>query len=71
VTRGWTDDLTRLHENEAGSGISIDVYSRDCGIASLQGRIAPDASVLELGSSSGFMLKHDAASVPEFKHNRI
>lgn len=64
MASGWSDDLTRLHENEAGSGISIDVYSRDCAIAALQRRIAPDASILELGSSSGFMLKRMRQAFP-------
>jgi SAM-dependent methyltransferase len=56
TTPGWSHDLTRLHEREAGSGISIDVYSRECAVAALGNRIPPHASILELGSSSGFML---------------
>jgi len=64
VKAGWSDDLTRLHESEAGKGISIDVYSRDCGIAALKDRIAPDASILELGSSSGFMLNEMRKAFP-------
>lgn len=61
---GWSDDLTKLHESEAGKGISIDVYSRDCAVAALKDRIAPNASILELGSSSGFMLKDIREAFP-------
>ncbi|WP_247557844.1 methyltransferase domain-containing protein [Bradyrhizobium sp. 138] len=61
---GWSDDLTKLHESAAGAGISIDVYSRDCGIKALEGRIPADASILELGSSSGFMLNDIRKSFP-------
>lgn len=61
---GWSDDLTKLHESAAGSGISIDVYSRYCGVKALEGRIQPDGSILELGSSSGYMLKDIRKSFP-------
>lgn len=57
---GWDDDLTALHEVEAGDGQHpIDVASRNMAIDALRRYNFPtDGAVLEIGCSSGFLL-HD------------
>ena len=62
---GWSDELTTLHEDAAGSSHPIDVASRRDALLQLrrhlQGKSSP--AILEIGCSSGFMLK---AIVPAF-----
>ena len=56
---GWSDELTMLHEESAGEAHPIDVASRNNAIDQLRNHI-PDpssATFLEIGCSSGFMLK--------------
>lgn len=57
---GWDDDLTELHEVEAGDGQHpIDIASRNVAVDALRRSGFPtDGAVLEIGCSSGFLL-HD------------
>jgi SAM-dependent methyltransferase len=57
---GWDDDLTELHEVEAGDGRHpIDIASRNTAIDALHSYGFPtDGVLLEIGCSSGFLL-HD------------
>jgi SAM-dependent methyltransferase len=53
----WDEGLTNFHEETAGSDHYIDRASRSHAVAELKRRVArPDARVLEVGSSSGFLL---------------
>jgi SAM-dependent methyltransferase len=56
---GWDDDLTGLHEDEAGDGQHpIDVASRNMAVDSLRRHSLPgNGTVLEIGCSSGFLLR--------------
>jgi SAM-dependent methyltransferase len=68
---GWDDDLTNLHEAEAGDGTHpIDTASRARAINALRTFGFPvNGSILEIGCSSGFLLRdlqrefHDAEIV--------
>lgn len=54
---GWTDDLTRLHEETGGSDHFIDIASRDYALSEVARCIPHEgATVLEVGCSSGFLL---------------
>jgi SAM-dependent methyltransferase len=55
---GWDDDLTDLHEIEAGNGTHpIDVASRASAIKSIRDAgFTGQGSILEIGCSSGFLL---------------
>ncbi len=55
--KGWSEDLTRFHEECAGEKHPIDRASRRNAIAQVQ-RYIPNAqaSILEIGCSSGFLL---------------
>ena len=56
---GWTDELTKLHEETGGSNHFIDVASRRHACAEVQRCIShPGSTVLEIGCSSGFLLRH-------------
>jgi SAM-dependent methyltransferase len=61
---GWDDDLTSLHEAEAGDGTHpIDAMSRATAVEALRTcKLPPGAAVLEIGCSSGFLLR-------DLKHN--
>jgi ubiquinone/menaquinone biosynthesis C-methylase UbiE len=65
----WSDDLTAMHEDAAGSDHPIDRASRADAIAQLKrglrrlGRSAP--IILEVGCSSGFLLREMRAQVPQ------
>lgn len=67
---GWDDDLTVLHEVEAGDGQHpIDIASRSTAIDALRSYGFPiDGAVLEIGCSSGFLL-HDLKQA--FPHAEI
>ena len=57
VASGWTDDLTRFHEETAGPSHFIDRASRRHALEQL-GHLTKEAPiVLDVGSSSGFMLR--------------
>jgi SAM-dependent methyltransferase len=63
---GWSDDLTTLHEEAAGDGHPIDVASRQDALSQLRIHLREkaDPTILEIGCSSGFMLKTIAESFP-------
>jgi SAM-dependent methyltransferase len=61
---GWTDDLTSFHEDTAGSDHPIDVASREAAVRSLRLVTAKRPVVLEVGCSSGFMLRHLRSELP-------
>jgi len=62
---GWTNDLTRLHEQFGGSDHFIDVASRAYAMSEVMRRIPEHpATVLEIGCSSGFFLQELQARLP-------
>ena len=63
---GWDEDLTALHESEAGDGTHpIDRASRRAAIEALRHHGFPESgSVIEVGCSSGFLLKDLANAFP-------
>jgi SAM-dependent methyltransferase len=63
---GWTDDLTDFHEDTAGEHHPIDVASRLYAAGQLKRHTLAEAPVvLEVGCSSGFMLREIRRSLPE------
>lgn len=61
----WSDALTQLHEQEAGSQHPIDKASRRLAIRTIDELCqSSDPLVLEVGCSSGFLLEELAAQVP-------
>jgi SAM-dependent methyltransferase len=54
---GWTDQLTALHENEAGSDHYIDIASREHALSRVRRYAGAGANVIDIGCSSGHMLK--------------
>lgn len=62
---GWSDGLTRLHEDAAGSDHPIDRLSRRWAADALRRHIRADSPVVvEVGSSSGFFLEALQAGWP-------
>ena len=63
----WSDDLTLLHEAEAGQGDHpIDQASRELAIRSLRDHLADSSSVImDVGCSSGFLLSDIKRSFPQ------
>jgi len=61
----WSEDLTSLHEAEAGRDHPIDVASRRLAVESMR-RLAPAApTILDVGCSSGFLLEELRAAFPQ------
>ncbi len=61
----WSDDLTSLHETEAGHDHPIDIASRNLAIASMR-RLPGNAPViLDVGCSSGFVLEDLKTALPQ------
>lgn len=62
---GWSDDLTTLHEEASGDSHPIDLASRKEALAQVK-HCAPDtnAVIMEIGCSSGFLLKDLVNSFP-------
>ncbi|MBA2450941.1 MAG: methyltransferase domain-containing protein [Chloroflexi bacterium] len=54
---GWTDELTAFHEDTAGSNHPIDRASRELALEPLGALRARTPVLLEIGCSSGFMLR--------------
>jgi SAM-dependent methyltransferase len=55
---GWTDDLTAFHEEKAGADHFIDLASRKYALGQLERfTSAPAPVILEVGCSSGFLLR--------------
>jgi SAM-dependent methyltransferase len=62
---GWTDELTQLHEETGGSNHFIDIASRQYACTEVRRCISqPGSSVLEIGCSSGFLLRDLIAQLP-------
>lgn len=61
---GWTDELTEFHEDTAGANHFIDRASRRQALEQL-GRVAVDSPIiLDIGCSSGFMLRFVKERLP-------
>ena len=62
---GWSQDLTDLHEKEAGDGNHpIDLLSRNRAIVSMTPVIKNQGVVLDVGCSSGFLLRQIKGAYP-------
>lgn len=62
---GWTDELTRLHEETGGSDHFIDVASRIHAMEEVvRCTTARRSTILEIGCSSGFLLRDLIARLP-------
>ena len=62
---GWTDELTHLHEETGGSNHFIDIASRRYACAEVMRCITrASASILEIGCSSGFLLRELITLLP-------
>ncbi len=63
---GWSDALTDLHEEAVGDSHPIDIASRNDALAQVRNlRPAAGAVILEIGCSSGFLLRELVSSFPE------
>lgn len=63
---GWTDHLTELHEEAAGTDHFIDLASRRHAVTeATQAHHRPDTTVLEVGVSSGFLLQDLIRALPQ------
>jgi SAM-dependent methyltransferase len=63
---GWTEELTRLHEDMGGSEHFIDVASRTHAVEEVVRAAGPSRSmIVEIGCSSGFLLRELMARLPE------
>jgi len=64
---GWTDALTDLHENTIGDSHPIDIISRTCAIKEVMKKnLPPGALILEIGCSSGFLLRELVKNFPNY-----
>jgi len=62
----WSDDLTTMHEDAAGSDHPIDRASRADAITQLRRGIRTESPViLEVGCSSGFLLREMREQIPQ------
>lgn len=62
---GWTEELTRLHENVGGSDHFIDIASRAHAVAEAARVAGPAPSmIVEIGCSSGFLLRELMTRLP-------
>jgi SAM-dependent methyltransferase len=64
-TSHWSDDLTSLHENEAGPNHPIDRASRRLAVASMRQLPSGAPVILDVGCSSGFVLEDLQAALPQ------
>jgi 2-polyprenyl-3-methyl-5-hydroxy-6-metoxy-1,4-benzoquinol methylase len=63
---GWSDDLTALHEDAAGSNHPIDLASRRHALEQvLESRPSRGAVIMEIGCSSGFLVRRLVESFPD------
>ncbi len=63
---GWSDDLTALHEEAAGDSHPIDLASRHDALAQVKKFMpSPHAVVMEIGCSSGFLIRDLANALPD------
>lgn len=62
----WSDELTELHEQEAGKTHPIDLASRRLALATLRRYCTGgDSLVLEVGCSSGYLIEEIKAAMPQ------
>jgi len=62
----WSDELTELHELEAGGDHPMDIASRALAISSIERYCeGPSPLLLEVGSSSGYLLEEIRSLFPE------
>ena len=62
---GWTDDLSAMHEAEAGADHPIDLASRARALEELARHVrGPSPVVLEVGCSSGWFLRDARRAFP-------
>lgn len=65
---GWTDELTQLHEEVGGSDHFIDVASRNYAIEEVTRSVtSAPSTVLEIGCSSGFLLRELLQRLPRHR----
>ncbi len=63
---GWSDELTEFHEELAGEHHYIDIASRRHTLGQVERYVRdPRASLIDIGCSSGYMLKALRARFPE------
>ncbi len=63
---GWSDDLTAFHDHAAGESHPIDLASRRDAVGQLRARLhAPRPTILEVGCSSGHLLRDLVAAFPD------
>jgi len=63
---GWSDDLTALHEEAAGDSHPVDLASRHDAVEQVKKFLpSPQAVIMEIGCSSGFLIRDLATSFPE------
>ena len=63
---GWSDELTAMHENVSGGRHPIDIASRHDAISQVRLYIRhPQSVILEIGCSSGFLIKDLVESFPK------
>src|SRR5690606_14045413 len=60
----WSDDLTTLHETEAGTNHPIDLASRQLAVATMRKVSTPAPVIMDVGCSSGFVLQDLRATLP-------
>lgn len=60
----WSDDLTSLHEAEAGRDHPIDLASRHLAVQSMRRLAGASPVILDVGCSSGFVLEDLQAALP-------
>jgi SAM-dependent methyltransferase len=61
----WSDELTAMHEAEATSAHPIDIASRTLAIRSMKQVVKdPRATLLDIGSSSGFLIEELRKAFP-------
>ncbi len=62
----WSDDLTSLHETEAGCDHPIDMASRQLAVDSIRNlKRDGKVNILDVGCSSGFVLENLQTALPE------
>lgn len=66
IESNWSDELTRMHEQEAGRAHPIDLASRGLAIHTLKVFCGDkqDAVALEVGCSSGYLLEDICREIP-------
>lgn len=63
---GWSNDLTVLHEEAAGDNHPIDIGSRDNALIQIKKFLPkPDAVIMEIGCSSGFLIRDMVKEFPD------